>query len=156
MNPTKEALVWITQILRKHHIPFQIAGGLAARAYGVTRTLVDIDIDIPEDDFDKIKNEVQAYIQYGPSQYQDEHWDLWLMTIRYHGQDIDLCGAYQTKVYDKKKKAWVTLKTDFSQCQYISIEGMALPIIAREALIAYKTLLARPVDHIDLAFLMET
>lgn len=115
MNPTQEALVWITQILRKHHIPFQIAGGLAARAYGATRTLVDIDIDIPEDDFVKIKNEVAAYIQYGPCQYQDEHWDLWLMTIRYHGQDIDLSGAYRTKVYDKVKKTWVALHTDYSQ-----------------------------------------
>lgn len=53
MNKVKEALSWITNLLQKYNIPFQIAGGLAAQAYGSNRKLHDIDIDIPEIDFQK-------------------------------------------------------------------------------------------------------
>lgn len=45
----KEALAWITNILKKYSIPFQITGGLAAILYGSKRPLEDIDIDIPEE-----------------------------------------------------------------------------------------------------------
>ena len=48
MNNAKKALIWITDIIKKHHTPFQITGGLAAIAYGANRPLLDIDIDIPD------------------------------------------------------------------------------------------------------------
>ena len=48
MKNIKAALIWITNILKKHQIPFQISGGLAAIAYGASRSLADIDIDIPD------------------------------------------------------------------------------------------------------------
>lgn len=37
MKDTKTALIWITGILKKHQIPFQISGGLAAIAYGASQ-----------------------------------------------------------------------------------------------------------------------
>lgn len=153
MNNVKAALIWITNILQKKHVQFQIAGGLAVRAYGSNRTLMDIDIDISEDDFEQIKHEVQSYITFGPVQFKNENWDLYLMTLNYNGQEIDLGGAYHAKIYDKKNKKWVNIITDFSKVNYIDIEGLKLPVINREDLIAYKKILAREVDLQDLAFL---
>jgi len=155
MNTAKEALAWITNILKNHSISFQITGGLAARAYGSTRKLIDIDIDISENDFDKIKDEVMPFIVFGPDYFKSEHWDLLLMTLNYHGQEIDLSGAYQTKIYDHKNKRWVSLTTDFSKVNSMNIDGLKLPVIERRELIAYKKILSRPVDLLDLEYLEE-
>lgn len=86
---TKRALEWIVGVLRKRQIPFQISGGCAAKIYGSQRELNDIDIDIPRDCFEKIIVDVKPFLIYGPSQYKDGKWDLYLMTLNYAGQEID-------------------------------------------------------------------
>lgn len=153
MNHAKEALVWITNIIKKHNIPFQIAGGLAVNAYGSTRELIDIDIDIPEEDFEKITDEIAPFIIFGPSKFKDEDWDMLLLTLNYHGQAIDLSGAFETKIYDKANKTWVKIVNDFAKVKYKNMDGLDLPIIEREALIAYKKILSRPVDLLDVEYL---
>lgn len=152
-NKIKKALFWITDILEKHNIPFQIVGGLAVKAYGSPRPLVDIDIEIPEESFSKIQNEVSAYIIYGPAQLKEERWDLFLMTLNYEGQEVDISGAYTTKVYDILGKIWVTLNPDFSKIANLNLYGKILPIISKEQLIAYKKILLREVDVLDLQYL---
>lgn len=149
----KEALIWITNIIQKHNIPFQIVGGLAAIAYGSKRPLADIDIEIPEDSFVKIQDEVSSYITFGPTQYKSEGWDLLLMTLNYKGQEIDLSGAYKTKIYSSNEKVWVTLDVDLSKVNHINIYGINLPVIRRDELIAYKKILSRPIDLQDLVSL---
>ena len=69
MERVKAALIWITGILNSHHVPFQISRGLAARVYGATRPVADIDIDIPEEAFDLLKEDVAKFIIYGPEHY---------------------------------------------------------------------------------------
>lgn len=150
MRDPKATLIWITNILRELNIPYQIAGGLAARVYGSTRDLLDIDIDIPEDKFDLLKNKVSEFIISGPSRFKDTHWDLLLMTLNYHGQEIDLSGAYQTKIFDQARGKWHDLATDFSKTVMLKIFGLIVPVIPREDLLAYKKILAREVDLSDI------
>jgi len=149
MSNYQSALIWITTILKKLDIPFQIAGGLGAIAHGSTRDLHDIDFDIPEDKFEILKNEVQTFIIFGPAQYQDEHWNLFLMTLNYHGQLIDFGGAYHAKVFDKKTQRWHPIPVDFSQSEIKSIAGLELPVVPLTELIHYKKLLGREVDLLD-------
>lgn len=75
------------------------------------------------------------------------------MTLNYHEQEIDICGAYKSKIYNKLCGTWDKIITDFSKVTYINIDGLMLPVIPRDELIAYKKILARPVDWEDLAFL---
>ena len=98
---TKNALIWITDILNKYQIPFQISGGFAAKIHGSPRPLNDIDIDIPKDSFGKIMTDVKKYITYGPRHHKDKKWDLYLMTLNYHGQEIDI-GSADIKIYDNE------------------------------------------------------
>ncbi|CAN5441117.1 hypothetical protein BH10PSE19_BH10PSE19_04410 [soil metagenome] len=100
------ALRWITDILKSKHVPFQIAGGLAAIMYGAERELVDIDIDIPENAFPLILPEVSPYIIFGPTYFKTELWNIYLLTLNYQGQEIDLGGAYATKIFNTTLQTW--------------------------------------------------
>jgi hypothetical protein len=150
MRDTKAALIWITDILKKHRIPFQIAGGLAASVYGGKRPLDDIDIDIPEDKFDVIKTDVVDFITFGPTNFKNEKWDVLLMTLNYKGQEIDLSGAYHTKIFNENTKSWYQLTEDLSQAVLKEVFGLQLPVMPCNKLLAYKKMLAREVDLIDI------
>lgn len=150
------AFQWIVTLLQKYHIPFQITGGLAAQAYGSKRELADIDIDLPEDRLADLLPEVKDFATFGPAQFQDEHWDLQLLTLEYQGQEIDLGGAYQTKIFCAKKKEWVPCPSDFSKSIQKIVFGFKVPIISKEELIQYKTMLGRDVDKVDLAALSDS
>ncbi len=150
MKDTKAALIWITDILTKHQIPFQITGGLAAIAYGAFRPLEDIDIDIPDDKFNLLEGEVRNYIVYGPTRFKSEKWDLLLMTLNYQGQDIDLSGADQTSIFDDKTNQWIKVIEDLPNATIKTVFELQLPVIPYEKLINYKKILSREVDLIDI------
>lgn len=152
---SREALIWITEILKKLDVPYQIAGGLAAIVYGATRPLEDIDIDIPEDQFEIVQNEVSDFIIYGPERFKSDTWDLMLMTLDYHGQLIDLGGAYHTKIRNKATGEWQDLIANFTAVEMKNIFGLQLPVIAYDELVAYKKALAREVDLIDIAEILK-
>lgn len=154
MKKTSKALQWIVDILNEHQIPFQIAGGLAARVYGSTRELDDIDIDIPEESFAEIKSAVQSHIVFGPEQFNDENWKIFLMTLDYHGQKIDLGGAYKTQIFNQQTQEWEALMCNLSRATLSTVLGVEVPVIPLKDLIAYKTKLAREVDMMDVKEIM--
>jgi predicted nucleotidyltransferase len=136
---TKNALLWITEILNRHNIPFQICGGLAAKLYGSPRPLNDIDIE-----------EVKEYIIFGPEQYLDEKWDLWLMTLNYFGQEIDIGGAIHLKIFDSQHDVWVPFPVDFAKVAWVPVAGIKVPVITKEDLIIYKSLLDGDHQQVDI------
>lgn len=150
MNNISEALIWITNILKKYNIPFQITGGLAAHSYGGKRAIEDIDIDIPDDKFDLIKEDVAPFITFGPERFKSDKWDLLLMTLNYNGQEIDLSGADSTKIYNEKSKEWIRLCENFNKAEIKELFGAKYSIISRDSLITYKKILSRDVDLIDI------
>ena len=97
---------------------------------------MDIDIDIPEDDVDKIIEDVSEFITFGPDRFKSDTWDFSLMTLNYNGQEIDICGAYKSKIYNRLCNTWDKIITDFSNVIYIDINGLILPVIPRDELIA--------------------
>lgn len=151
-NETKiaNALVWITDILNSKKIPFRISGGLAAKIYGSPRPLNDIDIDIPEKNFIDIYEDVKSYIIYGPDQYKDEKWDCYLMTLNYFGQEIDICGANNTKITAKDNKTWVALPCNFNNVNYQKYLDVVVPVISKQELIDYKSQLNGEHQLIDI------
>jgi hypothetical protein len=144
------AFHWIVTILQTQGIPFAVTGGLAARTYGSLRGLNDIDIDIPDDCFCKVVPEVVPYIVFGPARYKDSEFDLLLMTLRYKGQDIDISGAGSVKLRDRNSGAWLDSPSSLADSVQREMFGLRVPVVNKSALIAYKKIIARDIDLIDI------
>ncbi len=147
MKDTEAAFRWIISILEAKKLPYQIDGGFAARLYGSKRELADIDINIREEDFEQVIPEVREFIIYGPERFVDDTWDVNMMTLEYDGQAIDISG--EATIFDETKQQWEHVKTDFADSVMMTAYGMKVPVIRKEALIAYKTKLGRVVDIED-------
>lgn len=146
---TKQALEWMVGVLKKHQVPFQISGGCAAKIYGSQRELNDIDIDIPENYFEKILEDVKPYVIYGPAQYKDKKWDLYLMTLNYAGQEIDI-GGQNAKISTRDRSQWIDFHTDFSKAVKKEFLGLEVPAIPKEDLVFYKQLLDGDHQQVDI------
>jgi hypothetical protein len=149
MRETKEALDWIVNILRKNKIPFEITGGFASRIYGSKRKLADIDIEVQDKNIQNIAKLAKRYIIYGPKEYKDNNFDLPLMTLKYKGQIIDICGGDSERLYDKKKKKWVLEKTNIHKAKMKRAYDLIIPVVPLKDLISYKKELGRNVDKRD-------
>lgn len=135
---TTNALKWITEILNRKNILYQISGGFAAKIYGSERPVNDIDVDIPEDNFKDILEEVRPYIKSGPRRINDGKWDMDIITLNFKGQEIHIGGAYDAKLSNKERTEWIPIPVDFSKIQKKGIEGILVNVISPEELIKYK------------------
>jgi hypothetical protein len=137
----EQALRWIVLILNKRKVEYQISGGLAAHLYGSNRPINDIDIDIPENKFNHIYDSIKDYITFGPKQFKDQRWDMKAVILNYNGQEIDIGGAYKTKICDTNKGKWVNLPANLSTAKNFNINGLEIKICNPYDLAEYKRLL---------------
>ena len=135
---TINALKWIVEILNRKNIPYQVSGGFAAKLYGSIRPLNDIDIDMPESEFKSIMEEVKPYIIFGPQHINDGKWDMQIMTLNLKGQEIDIGGAFETKVSNQNRTKWIPIPVDFTQIKIMEVEDITVNTISPQELIAYK------------------
>jgi hypothetical protein len=150
MSKISNALRWITNILQEERIPHQVVGGLAARAHGAKRPVLDIDYYIPESGLPKLLLRVEAYITRYPERYVSDLFDVILMVLEFEGQVIELCVAEGAKIFCSEERRWVPEKIDFSDSIKMEVEGVAVPVIPRKRLIRYKRILSRAVDLQDI------
>jgi len=147
---TSAALHWIYQILKKHRIKFMITGGFATRTYGSNRTLADIDIEIHNTKFPLIESSVHKYIVYGPKRYKDKTFDVLLMTLKYEGQLIDICGSDSEKLFDKENDKWYKEHIDLNNdVSHKKVYDLVVPMEKVKSLIKYKKKISRRVDIQD-------
>lgn len=151
MKDSKTAFHWIVNLLHELGQPFVVVGGLAANVYGGRRALNDIDLDVPHQSFAKLMPYVKQFITFGPARYQDKEFDIELMTLRYAEQDIDLTAAESIRLFDYQSGDWRSLPTDFAASEKHEVFGLAVPIMRREILIAYKQMIRRDTDLEDIA-----
>ena len=146
---SEKAFHWIIEILNRHNVPFIVLGGLAARAYGSTRELNDIDLVIHRNDFEKILPEVEDYLIFGPQMSKDEETEGYSMELEYEGQDIDIGAEEDCRIFNKKTREWDVLKTNFD-ADMKEVFGITVPLMKKESIIAEKMMFDRTVDREDI------
>lgn len=146
----KEALYWIVGVLRDRNIPFLICGGLAARGYGAERDLNDIDLFVPAEYFQAVVQAGEAFISKPATHYQEEGWDLTYVQFKYAGVKVEVGSAGEPRIFDMKTQTWVPLTIDFSHYTTMNLLGIDLPLMSKEDLVEYKSMLSRPVDVEDI------
>lgn len=151
MKDSVAALAWITNELTRLGVPFAVVGGLASNAYGGSRPLNDIDIDVPDATLSMLARELESYRTFGPERSVSECFDCQLLGFSYLGQEIELSGADSFLILDRSVNRWVPWPTDLQKIEKRSVLGLTVPVMQRSALIAYKRLVGRETDLIDVA-----
>lgn len=144
------AAQWIARLLRDRNTPFQICGGLAAKGYGSERALNDIDLFVPGELFLTVVQAGQANISKPAKHYCEEGWDLTYVQFKYEGIKVEVGNADGAQIFDAASQAWVPLNIAFDRYETASLLGLELPLMLKEDLIRYKTVLSRPVDIDDI------
>lgn len=150
MGELTEALRWITGMLTAEKITYQIVGGLAARGYGATRPIHDIDLFISESGLSRLYKRVEQHVLKPPERRQNEHFDLTRMVIEYKGQDIDIGVVEGAMIFSTEQGRWVPRMVALDDYTVLSIEGVTVPVIPLSRLLAYKRILGRDVDLQDI------
>lgn len=138
VNRVKRALDWIIPLLKSKEIPFHITGGFAAHLYGADRAVNDIDIDLPTACLNALLPEVAPYVESPAQRYRDSTWDLYVCTLNYHGQIIDLTGDSEAFIRDKTTGNWDLLRSDFHDVVLVEACGHLLPLQNPQDLMSYK------------------
>lgn len=145
----KQVLKQVDNTLKKNNIPFQVSGGLAAIAYGAKRPLYDIDIDVRKEDIPKVRQLFKDYITEDFYHLDDEHFDIWLMTLRIDGVGVDISQAQESYFVNKTGKK-IRMDGDLSKTKIVDIDGVEVPVQDKKELIAYKKIIGRDTDLIDI------
>jgi hypothetical protein len=144
------ALSWIISVLSDAGIPFQFVGGLAARAHGATRDLVDLDLYVPDADLSRVAELGGEFLKQPPVHHVDEHWDLTFLKFSYGGWVVEVAGADSAKVWTRLTGQWTGARIDFESPKWWRFAGLAVPVMPLDQLVEYKRGLGRPVDIADL------
>lgn len=150
MRNTKAALQWIVSLVEEHHIEYQIVGGLAAKAYGASRELWDIDLYFPGRDFEKACQLARDHLVWGPEHYVDDNWDIEFAKFLYSGQKIEMGNSDTARRFDSERGLWVDENIDYQDDRKVEFLGVSFRAIRLEKLIEYKRKLDRDVDRIDI------
>ena len=144
------ALAWIVEVLERHSVPYQVVGGLAARAYGATRPILDIDLYVPFDLAGAALEEIYPHVYWGPKYYVDDCWDLTYLKADSRGQKVELGdSSSEPKFFDKGAGRWVLQRVDYGASVRVELFGVRAAVMPDEELVRYKLALGREVDLVD-------
>ena len=110
------------------------------------RELNDIDIYVPDVNFQSVVDFGSAFIAYGPTHHLGAQWDLTYVKFNYQSQDIEVGSDKACKIFNHHQSKWITPVIDFQNYQRHNIFGVELRVMAKNDLLTYKKLLNRTID----------
>jgi hypothetical protein len=149
--PLADLLRWIEAELAEVGAPHQFVGGLAARAHGASRPLVDIDLYVPDYALETLSNRWEAILTRPPRHHRDEHWDLSFLQLERDGWTVEVGGGDSARFFDSRADRWRGAGIDYGRGRELQVAGITIPVMPLDQLMDYKWALDRDVDREDLA-----
>jgi len=151
-----DAMAWLADLFREQDVRYVAAGGLAARSWGATRPLVDLDFFVHGEDLDRIEADLAPYVVRPLTRLTDDHWDLSFMRLEYAGIPLELSVAEGARYCEAATGEWHDAGPPFSACPERELLGVRLRIMDRDDLVEYKHRVDRAVDRADVAAIERT
>lgn len=143
-----QTLKLIVGQFQREQIVYQITGGLAGNIYGSQWPLHDIDIEVQQKDLETVAKLFSDFIIRPLDRFIDEEFDLMLLTLRINQVEVDINQVEDSFVFSQGVR--VKLDTDLSKANCIDFLGLEVWVQPLEDVIAYKKLLNRQADLLDL------
>lgn len=131
------------------NIPFQAVGGLAVRAWGGRRDLVDLDFYVPDAALPVLARHT-GFAARGPERIRDDCWDVLVVTLDVGGCRVELGGAETARYRERHTGEWHGAHIGFDRGVTRTVLGRPIPVMPKDDLVCYKSRLDREVDLVDL------
>jgi hypothetical protein len=144
-----DALRALVAWLDAEGIPYALSGGLAGNLYGSTWPLVDIDLDVPTAALPRLAAHHAPHVTFGPARYADDEFELTLCTVALPAVSIDASGAESIglRAPDGTVQPWAT---DLREVVVRPLAGLSLRVVPLDRLVAYKRVIGRTRDLVEL------
>lgn len=131
-------------------VPAQAVGGLACRAWGGGRDLVDLDFYVPERALARVEAAVPDWIRAPAGPVAAEHWELRVLPLEVEQWRVELGGAEGARYRRGPGAPWHDAAVGFERSTPRTAFGVDVPVMPLEELVRYKRVLDREVDQVDL------
>ncbi len=148
-----DALAWLCELLRERGVRFAAIGGLAARAWGARRPLVDLDFLVAGEDLARVEPELTPFVVRPLSPHRDDRREFSVLRLEYGGVPIELAVAEGARYREASTGEWHLPEIALARCPRRKVLGVPLPVLAREDLLRWKRHLDRAIDRADVAAL---
>jgi gamma-glutamylcyclotransferase (GGCT)/AIG2-like uncharacterized protein YtfP len=124
-------------------------GGLAARAWGATRDLVDLDFYVPCAALPALSRTLSSRVPE-PVRVRAPDWDVTVLHLEIEGCPVDLGAAEDARWREARTGTWHAAAVDWRRAEAREVLGVMVPVMPLDDLLGYKRALGRDVDAVDL------
>ncbi len=151
----KKVLKFLVDTLNKNKIDFQVSGGLGAIAYGATRELLDIDIEIYKKDCLTARELLKDFIMNDFHRCEDDGFELWMMRLNIDGVQVDINQVEEDYIRDREGNKKL-LPENLENTELKNVDGIEFPVQNKRNLIEYKKMLGRDTDLTDVEEMLDS
>lgn len=124
-------------------------GGLAARAWGATRDLVDLDFYVPCAALPALSRTLSSTTPE-PVRVNAPDWDVTVLRLEIEGCPVEFGAAEDARWRDARTGTWHAAAVDWRRAEAREVFDVMVPVMPLDDLLGYKRALGRDVDAVDL------
>jgi hypothetical protein len=96
-------------------------------------------------------DEIHPYLIREWAPYRSVSWDILYLALNYQGVHIEVAeSTTHPRFYNHRDGRWEDQPIDFTTSTLIRLYGVEVAIMPKDELLAYKAMLDREVDHLDI------